>query len=77
MFAGDMDDVRIWNYALNPQQVADTMGRRLAGTEAGLAGYWYATGGTFADHGPNHLPYTTIGAPAVADGPPALGAATR
>jgi hypothetical protein len=69
-FAGDIDDVRIFNYALNPQQVADTMGRRLTGTEAGLVGNWYASGGQITDHGPNQLPAKTVGAPAVTAGPP-------
>ncbi len=69
-YTGDIDDVRIFNYALNPQQVADTMGRRLTGTEAGLAGNWYVTGNQIADHGPNHLPSTTVGAPAITTGPP-------
>jgi len=69
-FAGAIDDVRIWNYALNPQQIADTMARRLTGTEAGLAGNWYVTGGQLSDHGPNQLPVTTVGAPKPADGAP-------
>jgi hypothetical protein len=70
LFTGDIDDVRIFNYALNPQQVADTMGRRLAGTEAGLVGNWYVSGGQLTDHGPNHLAVKEVGAPAAADGPP-------
>lgn len=69
-FIGDIDDVRIFNYALNPQQVADTMQRRLTGTEAGLAGNWYVSGDQITDHGPNHLPSMTIGAPKATAGPP-------
>ena len=37
-FAGDLDDVRIWNVARNPQQISEAMGSRLGGTEAGLVG---------------------------------------
>jgi hypothetical protein len=69
-FTGAIDDVRIFNYALNPQQITDTMGRRLTGTEAGLVGNWYVTDGKIADHGPYQVPVTTVGAPKPADGPP-------
>jgi hypothetical protein len=69
-FTGDIDDVRIFNYALDAKQIADTMGSRLTGTEAGLVGNWYVTGGKITDHGPNQLKTTTIGSPKVVTGPP-------
>ena len=37
---GYIDDVRIWNAARTPQEIRDSMNRRLNGTETGLAGYW-------------------------------------
>ncbi len=71
-FAGDLDEVRIWDWARNPQQLNDDMSRRLTGTEAGLAGYFYARDGALVDHSPNHIGTTVQGAPAAADAPPAL-----
>ncbi|MEW6157554.1 MAG: FG-GAP-like repeat-containing protein, partial [Verrucomicrobiota bacterium] len=37
---GFMDEVAIWDRALNDAEVAATMNQRLAGTENGLLGYW-------------------------------------
>ncbi|KAB2663369.1 MAG: hypothetical protein DVB31_10850 [Verrucomicrobia bacterium] len=39
-FAGRMADVRLWGVARSAAQIQANRGRRLAGTEAGLAGYW-------------------------------------
>jgi hypothetical protein len=69
-FTGDIDDVRIFNYALDAKQIADTMGSRLTGKEAGLVGNWYVTDGQLTDHGPNQIKTTTFGSPKVVAGPP-------
>ncbi len=39
-FNGMIDEVRIWNVARSGTQIAQNMSVRLAGTEAGLVGYW-------------------------------------
>jgi len=39
-FIGLMDEVRVWNVARTESEIAATMHRRLAGTEAGLVAYW-------------------------------------
>jgi len=54
-FKGAMAEVRFWNQACTPAQLQDDMFRRLAGTEAGLAGYWpldEGTGTTVTDRTP-------------------------
>jgi hypothetical protein len=37
---GELDEVRIWNYARSQEEIARDMNRRLAGNEPGLVGYW-------------------------------------
>jgi len=39
-FAGQIDEVRLWNRALSQQEIRANMGRRLAGSEAGLMAYY-------------------------------------
>ena len=39
-FHGDIDDVRIYNRALNEAEIQQTLGFELSGSEAGLVGYW-------------------------------------
>ncbi|WP_422486772.1 LamG domain-containing protein [Gudongella sp. DL1XJH-153] len=39
-FEGEIDDVRIWNYARSEQQIADTMNNELNGDDQGLVAYW-------------------------------------
>ena len=39
-FNGQIDQFRIWNVAHTATQIAATMGKTLAGNEAGLVGYW-------------------------------------
>lgn len=39
-FQGQIDEVRIWTVARSAAEIASSMGRQLAGTETGLAGYW-------------------------------------
>jgi hypothetical protein len=45
-FNGMIDEVRIWNVARSGTQIAQNMSVRLAGTEAGLVGYWRFDEGT-------------------------------
>ena len=39
-FAGQIDDVRIWNVARTQAQIQANYNQQLVGNEAGLAGYW-------------------------------------
>lgn len=39
-FEGALDEVRIWDRARTEQEIRQSMGKRLRGTEAGLVGYW-------------------------------------
>jgi len=39
-FGGEIDDVRIWNFARNASQIFADMNRQLAGSETGLIAYW-------------------------------------
>lgn len=39
-FRGLIDELRIWDYPRTQEQIQSTMHTRLAGTEAGLVGYW-------------------------------------
>ena len=40
MFTGVLDEVRVWNTARSPRDIADDFARRLAGNELGLAHYY-------------------------------------
>lgn len=59
-FGGRIDEVRIWNYARTPSQIAATWNRTVCGNEAGLVARWSFDEGdgqvahdstTFAHHG--------------------------
>ncbi len=39
-FDGFIDDVRVWDHARTPAQIATAMNCRLSGTEPGLVSYW-------------------------------------
>ena len=39
-FSGDIDEVRIWNYARSGEEIQQDMRKNLTGTESGLIGYW-------------------------------------
>lgn len=39
-FPGQMDELRLWNYARTGAEIQNDMSRRLNGSEAGLEGYW-------------------------------------
>jgi hypothetical protein len=62
-FAGDIDEVRIWSVARNPQEISQSRAQRLGGTEAGLVGYFYATSGQFHDHSASRIIPVAVGAP--------------
>ncbi|MCJ8271375.1 MAG: cellulase family glycosylhydrolase, partial [Psychrosphaera sp.] len=40
IFDGQISDTRMWDEARSKQQIRDSMGLRLTGTERGLVGYW-------------------------------------
>ncbi len=39
-FRGQMDEVRLWNTARTAEQIRESLGRKLSGTESGLVGLW-------------------------------------
>lgn len=39
-FSGLIDEIRIWNRALLPQEIKSNMNKKLTGAETGLVGYW-------------------------------------
>jgi len=39
-FNGELDELRIWDFARSEQEIQDTMHRLLSGTEPGLVAYW-------------------------------------
>ena len=53
MWEGGIAEVRLWNTALNEDEVKDNMRKVLLGTERGLVGYWRLNegpGGMVFDH---------------------------
>jgi len=48
-FCGSIDEFRIWDSALDPAVIRQRMYTRLAGNEAGLAGYWNLDNGSLND----------------------------
>ncbi len=61
-FAGRVSDVRFWNVARTPEQIAAAYTNRLTGTEEGLVGYWPLTDPAInpVDSGPFNLDNPTI-----------------
>ena len=60
-YKGNLSDVRIWNVARTPEQIAANYTNRLTGTEEGLVGYWPLTGTISPiDTGPFNLDNPTI-----------------
>jgi len=55
-FAGQIDEVRIWNVAHTQEEIKTTMHTTLSGKEPGLVGYWQFDDGKniAADSSPNH-----------------------
>jgi signal transduction histidine kinase/ligand-binding sensor domain-containing protein/CheY-like chemotaxis protein len=55
-FDGEIDEVRIWSVERTPEQIRETMNRKLQGDEPGLFGLWNFDDGTARDASPagNH-----------------------
>ncbi len=51
-FQGQLDEVRVWDHQRTEAQIRESLGRRLAGTEAGLVGLWNFDDGSARDSGP-------------------------
>ncbi|NEO36831.1 MAG: hypothetical protein F6J90_11140 [Moorea sp. SIOASIH] len=62
-FKGQIDDVRIWDYARSEEQIQANKDRRLTGNEPGLVGYWHFEGGTAQDYSGNGNDGTIHGSP--------------
>ncbi|AOX00100.1 hypothetical protein BJP34_12170 [Moorena producens PAL-8-15-08-1] len=62
-FKGQIDDVRIWDYARTEEQIQADMNRRLSGNESGLVGYWHFEGRTAKDYSGNGNDGTIHGSP--------------
>ena len=75
-FTGDIDDIRIWNRPLGPQEITDGMSRRLTGTEAGLVAYLYMDRGALIDHDATPAATGTVGTPTQVTSPPPLARLT-
>ncbi|HMG89071.1 MAG TPA: LamG domain-containing protein [Chryseolinea sp.] len=57
-FKGKMDELKIWNRSLTPNEIKRVIFKRLTETEPGLIGYWNfdePTGTTLLDHSKNHF----------------------
>jgi len=57
-FKGAIDEIRLWNKALNEIEVRSTMCVMMSGNEPGLVGYWNfneTTGNIVHDKSPNHF----------------------
>lgn len=55
-FVGDMDEIRIFNFALSDSQIRRQMCSKISGTEPGLIGYWRLderSGAEASDYSPN------------------------
>ena len=52
-FAGQIDEVRIWNVARTQEEIQATMNTTLTGQEEGLVGYWNFDDDTVIDLSPN------------------------
>lgn len=50
---GQLDEIAIWNRALNETEVTANWNRRLTGSESGLVGYWSFDDGSGKDASPN------------------------
>jgi len=62
-FSGQIDEVRMWNYARSEEQIQADKERRLSGNEPGLVGYWHFEGGLAKDYSGNRDDGTIYGNP--------------
>ena len=51
---GQIDEVRVWNYARTTEQIRESLFTTLTGHEPGLVGYWNFDDGTVNDLAPGH-----------------------
>ena len=51
-FAGEIDELRIWNYPRSATEIQEDMFKRFAGTEPGIIHLWSFDDGTAKDSGP-------------------------
>ncbi|MGD1701697.1 LamG-like jellyroll fold domain-containing protein [Dapis sp. BLCC M229] len=70
LFSGQMDEVRIWNYARTKEEINIDKDHRLTGTEPGLLGYWHFEGSTANDYSGNGNNGTIYGNPKNVPSPP-------
>jgi len=74
-FRGEVDEARIYNFALTQEQVRRTMRRNLSGNEPGLVAHWNFNEGAgdqdILDASPNHN-HAYLGSGAASDGADAL-----
>ena len=71
-FGGEMDEVRLWNYARSPEQILSNMNYELSGLEQGLVAYWdfnEGTGGVLEDKSVNENNATIVGAEWTSESP--------
>lgn len=65
-YKGAIDDIRLWNRALSPKEVANSMCNTLTGKETGLIGYWTfdeLSGKVCYDKSPNKFHGKLVGSP--------------
>ncbi len=48
-YDGKVEEVRVWDYARNEEELGETLNCSLTGTETGLVAYWDFTDGSLAD----------------------------
>jgi hypothetical protein len=60
---GQMDEVRVWNYARTREQIRDNLFTTLTGKETGLVGYWNFDDGNANDLAPGQHHGTLFGKP--------------
>lgn len=71
-FNGNLDEIRIWDYALTQSEIRENMNQSLTGSETGLVAYWNfneKTGSTVFDKSPNGNNGTIYGATYSTDSP--------
>jgi hypothetical protein len=76
---GIIDEVRVWNRPLLPQEIQDALAQELTGNEQGLVGYWAfneGQGGTAFDSSPSQNHGTIQGASWIANTAPLAPPAT-
>jgi len=60
-FTGDLDEVRIWNIALQVDQIKAWMNKPLTGNESGLVSYYTFDGQKTTDKSRNHIDASVVG----------------